>query len=182
MTQRSQAALVALTVIFYPIPFKTKRNHDLRARTSSTMVTCRHLQWVALTCMQGDDTNSVHHPTTPSWSSLLSQWDLLKCLWADFKWILKQHTFCANPLVACCKTMQDYLLAVTGLPGRSDRENKMIRCFMVPGMAKWARQCCFRITGNPHGPYTTLNVTKGPAALAYCSLSQLYQTSKQEIT
>ena len=113
-TWRSQVALVAVTVVFYPICFKTKKNQDLRARNASVMVTCRHSLWVVFSCMQGDDTTLIHHPT-PTWSPHLSQWDLLKCLWADFKWILKHHTSCANPLVSHCKTIQDCLLAVTGL-------------------------------------------------------------------
>lgn len=110
-TWRSQVALVAVTVI-YPISFKTKRRRDLRARITSVMVTCRHSLWVAFTCRQGDDTTLIHHPT-PTWSPQLSQRDLLKGLWVDFKWILKHHTSRADPLVSHCKTIQDCLSAVT---------------------------------------------------------------------
>lgn len=62
-TRRSQAGLVAVTVIFSPISFETKKNHDLRARNAGVMVTCRHSLWVAFTCTQGDDPTLIHHPT-----------------------------------------------------------------------------------------------------------------------
>lgn len=129
-TRRSQAGLVAVTVIFSPISFETKKNHDLRARNAGVMVTCRHSLWVAFTCTQGDDPTLIHHPT-PTWSPRLSQWDLLKCLWADFKWILNHPTSCANPLVSCCKAIQDCLSAVTGLSWQKwwgEQNDEMFPC------------------------------------------------------